>query len=1000
MTPILYESIEGTNSHPFVTNGLGGLSDAASCVVTEERNGSFELEMTYPTDGIHFSDIKVDRLIVADASENSSRQIFRIYEIEKPIDDLVTIRAEHISYLLSKIVVLPFTAGTAAAAFNGILTNVQWNTAARYFRSFPFTFWTDNTRAGEVNIESPTSVRSVLSGSEGSILDACHGEYEFDNFTVKLHANRGNDTEVVLRYGKNITDLTNTDDISNSYTGILAYWKGSLDETSATLDPENNVVTESVEETIFVTPSSQYSYNNVDPTHRTNYLNGKTLWVKNDDNNYGYPLSIPVDFSSIELNDYEAPELEQADGETDLAYATRLKNAKRVAEVTYKQYVLDELTKKANEYLNNNAGKVPTNTIKVSFVQLWNTEEYKDIAVLEHVNLCDTVMVYYPEFDISARSKVIKTEYNVLLDRYDSVELGDAVKNAADSIVSGMSDIEEEFNKQLIEGTRNIISSYKQAIEKATDLITGGLGGYLVINTNAAGQPNELLIMDSPSKVSARNVWRFNLNGLGHSHSGYAGPFDDVALTMDGRINAAMISTGVLDAAVIRAGILQDVKGWNVWDLESGEFRMASTTTIDGKPIATMDDIVVRNYMINTMFPDVSDDDNLPRIFGQPSATTIRARNYMTLTTATHGFRVTTTNPNSGVYYRPIIYFGPTSAANGSLNGLIPGLTYTLSFGYAIKLLSGSLPDSTTTYGFYASLTDDKNTTGTFAYDFGKKIIDISPANRKKTLSGTGSFTFTVPENATMLYITFFCNYGQDAGYGYGDFIQLTNIMLELGERVHKWTAAEEDYYDHGLGQEKVFNKLTNNGTVQGMFMEGGQLFINSDYVTSGTFKTADYETGALAVFMEGDSASIKGYYNRSLIGLIDTVNGANTSSAKMVLSAKNGIALLAPQLYVKATPSNWNPTSSQSQVYVTKSNEYLRYIFWHGSYWSDGKMTRLDSLNTAGIFVNGLYCGLSSSIWTGYNSPGSGGNGRIVWNGDSAFTVTDERAYSTTANI
>lgn len=92
-------------------------------------------------------------------------------------------------------------------------------------------------------------------------------------------------------------------------------------------------------------------------------------------------------------------------------------------------------------------------------------------------------------------------------------------------------------------------SMMQKAIDHATDLITGGLGGNIVITRDGNGDPIELLIMDTKDKATAVNVWRWNLGGLGHSSNGYNGPFSDVAITQDGQINANLITTGQLDAA-------------------------------------------------------------------------------------------------------------------------------------------------------------------------------------------------------------------------------------------------------------------------------------------------------------------------------------------------------------------------------------------------------------------------------------------------------------------
>lgn len=546
--PVLYDANEASKKN-FTTNGVGGLGDALSCIVTEEKNGKYELEMDYPVDGIRFKDINTDMLIYAKPNETSNKQIFRIYEIEKPIDGIVTIHAEHISYLLSKVVCLPFEAASASGAFNAIRSNVQWNSAATNFRTFPFSFWTDNNLTGEIKIEQPKSVRSILCGSSGSILDSLgKGDYEFDNFTVKLYQQRGSDTGVTLRYGKNITDLTDTDDISNVYTGIMPYWTGTLEETSSQVDSDGNVITENVDHTIYITTASQQAYKQSHST--TNYVNGNTLWSENE-SEFGYPLSIPVDMQSrIELDDYVRPEIAQNDEESAQAYTNRVIAARRSAEATYKATILSKLTEAANDYLDDNMGWLPDQNIEVSFVQLWGTDEYKSIAGLERVSMGDTVTVIYPKLKVRAKMRVVKTVYDVLNDRYNSIEIGklktttaDAISDASSNAVAG----DAAIIKQLL----NTKSDLRLAIDYATALITGGLGGYVVFNTNAEGHPNEILIMDKPNKLTAVNVIRMNLNGIGFSTHGYNGPFE-TAWTIDGHFNANFITTGILTAIEIQ----------------------------------------------------------------------------------------------------------------------------------------------------------------------------------------------------------------------------------------------------------------------------------------------------------------------------------------------------------------------------------------------------------------------------------------------------------------
>lgn len=232
MTPILFAE----NSTTFTTNGIGRLSDALACIVTEERNGQYELAMEYPISGQHYEDIGIRKIIVAKPSVGGDLQPFRIYKITKPIAGRVGIYAQHISYDLSKNVVMPFSVEASANACAETLAGLKTNAV----EPCPFTLSTDVTRMASYNQTAPMSFRSRLGGSEGSVIDQFHGEYEFDVYDITLHSKRGHDNGVVLRYGKNITDLVQEENITNTITGVVPYWT-DMNNTETVVLPEKVV---------------------------------------------------------------------------------------------------------------------------------------------------------------------------------------------------------------------------------------------------------------------------------------------------------------------------------------------------------------------------------------------------------------------------------------------------------------------------------------------------------------------------------------------------------------------------------------------------------------------------------------------------------------------------------------------------------------------------------------------------------------------------------------
>ena len=231
MIPILFDQSEKL----FNSGGLGFLADATSCVVSQERNGIFECEFTYPITGPLYDKIQEKAIIYATHDDSGVPQPFDIYARSAPISGLVTFYAHHISYRLSNAVVMPFTATSCADAMTKIQANLITD------RDDDFTFWTNKTTVGNYSKTVPSIVRTTLGGEEGSLLDVYgRGDYEFDKFAVRLYQNKGIDTDVEIRYGKNLINIEHKVDNSSSYNAIVPYWYNEETNTLVTL-PEGYV---------------------------------------------------------------------------------------------------------------------------------------------------------------------------------------------------------------------------------------------------------------------------------------------------------------------------------------------------------------------------------------------------------------------------------------------------------------------------------------------------------------------------------------------------------------------------------------------------------------------------------------------------------------------------------------------------------------------------------------------------------------------------------------
>lgn len=494
MIPILFRNSETA----FTSNGICRLIDCISCEVTEERNGVYELEMTYPVTGRNYSKIARGLIIYATHDDTQTPQPFDIYKISKPIDGIVTINASHISYRQNKMVLKPFTAVDIQTALQGFVTYCQTNN--------PFTYWTDKEPATSApyDLKEPKTVRAALGGSEGSILDVYGtGEYEFDHFSVKLYAERGEVKPVQIRYGKNMTDLTDEDDAGDVYNAVMPFWR-SPETGFVSILPELTVGRDGV--LFFDEPWTTTTGTITDE-------NGTEI-----DFRYAPSAVIPLDLSG----DFPTPP-------------------------TFQQ-----MRSRAAQLLNQNKPWLSRRTITVDFVQLWQMDEYKDVAPLQHVNLCDTVTIVHPYLDLTAEAKIVKTVYDTLLERYNSMELGDAKATFGTMIT-------DSATKSATEGVAAAVSAAATGI---VNTLTGENGGHVVIKyTN--GVPNEILIMDTDNIETASNVWKWDYKGLSHSSNGYYGDYADASILMDGTINANAIKTGTIQSRT---------DGSTYWNLDTGDF--------------------------------------------------------------------------------------------------------------------------------------------------------------------------------------------------------------------------------------------------------------------------------------------------------------------------------------------------------------------------------------------------------------------------------------------
>ena len=375
---IIYEA----NETDFFSNGLGTLPDATSALVTEERNGEFVLDVIYPQEGVRSELLTKNRIIKADAGHELKDQRFVIKKVTPTMDSdgyiYMTVHAEHISYITADLGVTPnlTLSGNATQALE------QWQ--ANLVGGHPDIVVDSDIileHETSLDITKATNARQVLGGVEGSILDVWGGEYKFDNLHISLRGQRGTTANTLISYGRNLLTFEQEDDITDTYTSIYPYANVGL------ADGNNSKL---------VTVDGYF----VDSQYVDRYPNRKLL---------------PVDFGS-EFTDYK---IGSKPSESDTGIYTIEAEIKK------------KLTELAKQYIENNRIGIPKVSTKITFADLSKTSEY---APLEQVNLCDIIPIRFEKLGIDTTIKVTRVVWNVLLDEYDSIELGDLRTTLGESI--------------------------------------------------------------------------------------------------------------------------------------------------------------------------------------------------------------------------------------------------------------------------------------------------------------------------------------------------------------------------------------------------------------------------------------------------------------------------------------------------------------------------------------------------------------------------------------
>ena len=404
---------------------------------------------------------------------------------------------------------------------------------------------------------------------------------------------------------------------------------------------------------------------------------------------------------------------------------------------------------------------------------------------------------------------------------------------------SGLTAAQTQALRRILQSSNEQIEA---AIADATNQITGATNSNVKFVYNEQGGLSEILVMDSPDIETAVNVWRWNRGGLGHSSNGYNGPYS-LAMTQDGSIVASMITSGVLNATLMKAGIIQDTAGLNYWNMDTGEFVLSGSTQVG-----------------TTTLGDVASAASAAII----SVDVEYAQNQSTTTAPTSGWsttapawaegcyiwqRTATTTPSGTTYSTPTCISGRDGVDGTSVT--ILGSYSTLADLQAAHP-TGSAGDSymvgADLYVWNGSAWEDVGqiqgpqgpqgpigNTGAAGAD-GVGISSIFEQYYLSTSSHSptgGSWSFDQPQWVSGKYI-----WTRSRIVWTNGSTSNTSPVLATALNGANQTAADAQAavttLDNSLTQQDIFNRLTNNGQVQGIYLQNGKIYINGSYIAAG----------------------------------------------------------------------------------------------------------------------------------------------------------------------
>ena len=370
------------------------------------------------------------------------------------------------------------------------------------------------------------------------------------------------------------------------------------------------------------------------------------------------------------------------------------------------------------------------------------------------------------------------TAIDLPLDRPQNVTytMGSVAASTISSVVSDTGDLIFKRIKNL----PSLTNTLKLAKTQAAAILNQRTTGYVTI-TEVDDNSEALIISQTKDWRNSNKRWIFNMNGLGYTKDG--GQTYDIAMTMDGTIVADFVKTGLLEDGV----------GNNYWNLSTGEFSLSATTKIGS---TTVNDLISENQRMASAVLSINND--ISDIQNQLDGN---------ITTWFYSVDPTTSN---------------VPASSWNTNALkeahLGDLYYNTTKGYCWRWMKNG-----NTYS-WQRITDT---------DVTKALADAAAAqdtadHKRRVFVATPIPPYDVGD----LWVQgtsgdlMRCKTAKSANgtYSASDWVKATKYTDDSAVSA----------LDARLNQQEVFNRLTKNGALHGIFMENNDLYINATYLKTG----------------------------------------------------------------------------------------------------------------------------------------------------------------------